>query len=157
MWRNQLLAEVMKGRGHADVNILKSKKSQWPIKESKVAAALKAQYTLEVHARYTLSYCFPITAVVGVHSFKVFVIVSWGVLNFPKDSHKNSPLCCEWVSWSSFVEWTASAVPPWIEKLLSSSASKILNFESNSRPTSFLLSRHQWLGSWRNANYQVRT
>jgi hypothetical protein len=23
-------------------------------------------------------------------------------LEFSKDSHKNSPLCCEWVSWSSF-------------------------------------------------------
>jgi hypothetical protein len=119
-----------------------------------------------VHARYTLSYCFPITTVVGVHSFKVFVIVSWGVLNSPK-THKNSPPCCEWESWSSFgfadqfvsgflVEWIASAAPPWIEKLLSS-ASNILNFESNSCPTSFLLSRHQWLGSWRKANYQVRT
>jgi hypothetical protein len=64
------------GRGHADVTILKSKASD-PSKKAKLQQpTLKAQYTLEVHARYTLSYCFPITTVVGVHSFKVFVIVS---------------------------------------------------------------------------------
>jgi hypothetical protein len=65
----------MKGRGQADVTILKSKVSD-PSKKAKLQPTLKAQYTLEVHARYTLSYCFPITTVVGVHSFKVFVIVS---------------------------------------------------------------------------------